>query len=71
MSLWESYYDAIKQQDWKKALRSLESLKRSEPKNPQAHLKIGDLLRRTGNINDAVNAYDRSASLLLLPIRFR
>lgn len=65
MNLWESYYDAIKRQDWKKALKSLDSLKKSEPKNPQVHLKVGDVLRRTEDINGALKAYDRSADLLL------
>lgn len=65
MNLWESYYDALKRQDWKKALKSLGSLKKIEPGNPQVHLKIGDLFRRTGDISDAKKAYNKSADFLV------
>lgn len=65
MKFWESYYEALKRQDWKGTLKVLKSLKKIEPKNPQVYLKIGDLFRRTGNINDATKAYHESAELLI------
>jgi CRP-like cAMP-binding protein len=65
MKFWESYYEALKRQDWKGTLKILKSLKKIEPKNPQVYLKIGDLFRRTGNIIDATKAYHESAELLI------
>lgn len=64
MKLWESYYDALKRQDWKGALSALKYLSKREPDNPQVYLKIGDLFRRTEDMDDATEAYHESARLL-------
>lgn len=65
IKLWESYYDALKRQDWKGALKVLKSLKKVEPDNPQVYLKIGDLFRRWENSDAAIEAYHESAEILL------
>jgi len=62
---WELYFDAIRGQNWEKALNSLNSILKKEPKNPQVHLKIGDVLQKAGNISGAVAAYQQSAWLLM------
>ena len=43
---WETYFDALRKQDWEKAMQSLNSVLKDEPKNSQVHLKIGDIFRR-------------------------
>ncbi len=62
---WESYFDAIKNQNWEKALDSLNSVLKNEPKNPQVHLKIGDVFQKAGDMSNAVAAYHQSAWLLM------
>lgn len=62
---WESYYNALKREDWKRALKSLESLKKIESENPQVHLKRGDVFRRIGDISEAKKAYNKSADLFV------
>lgn len=62
---WESYYDALRSQDWEKALNSLNSILKKEPKNPQVHLKIGDVFQKAGDASSAVAAYHQSAWLLM------
>lgn len=62
--LWEAYFNALKKQEWQKALQALNSLKEAEPKNPNVFLKIGDLLQRTGQGKESVTAYHHAAWLL-------
>lgn len=65
MTLWERYYNALKKQEWQKALTSLEALKEMKPRDPQVHLKMGDLLQRTGDVNGSVEAYHKAALYLI------
>lgn len=62
---WESYFDAIRSQNWEKALVSLNTILEKEPKNAQVHLKVGDVFQKTGDISNAVAAYHQSAWLLM------
>lgn len=62
---WELYFDALKSQDWEKALNSLNAILKKEPKNPQVHLKIGDVFQRAGDVSSAIAAYHQSAWLLM------
>lgn len=61
---WESYFDAMKKQDWEAAKRSLLALVQTEQDNPQVHLKIGDINQRLGLNSEAIGAYHHAAYLL-------
>jgi tetratricopeptide (TPR) repeat protein len=61
---WEEYFNAIKKQDWEKAKNSLENLSKTEQKNPQVQLKIGDIYQRMGDTIHAIAAYHNSAWIL-------
>ena len=62
---WELYFDAVKNKNWQKAADLLNAILKTEPKNPQIHLKIGDVFQKKGDINRAVSAYHQSAWLLM------
>jgi hypothetical protein len=58
---WETYFKAIKKQDWEQARTSLEHLANTERDNPHVQLKLGDIYQRTGKIAPAITAYHKSA----------
>ena len=58
---WETYFKAIKKQDWEQARVSLEYLAKTERHNPHVQLKLGDIYQRTGKIAPAIAAYHNSA----------
>jgi len=58
---WETYFKAIKKQDWEQARVSLEYLANTERDNPHVQLKLGDIYQRTGKITPAITAYHKSA----------
>lgn len=62
---WETYFDALRKQDWEKAMHSLNSVLKDEPKNSQVHLKIGDIFQKAGDMSNAIAAYHQSAWLLV------
>jgi len=62
---WELYFDALKNKNWQKAVDSLNAILKTEPKNPQVHLKLGDVFQKKGDISRAVSAYQQSAWLLM------
>jgi len=62
---WGAYFNAIKKHDWDMALKSLNIILVTEQKNPQVHLKIGDVLQKAGDNTGAVLAYHRSALLFM------
>ncbi|MBI1811692.1 MAG: cyclic nucleotide-binding domain-containing protein [Nitrospirae bacterium] len=62
---WELYFDAVKNKNWQKAVDSLNAILKAEPKNPQVHLKIGDVFQKKGDISRAVSAYQQSAWFLM------
>ena len=62
---WELYFDAVNNKNWQKAVDSLNAILKTEPKNPQVHLKIGDVFQKKGDISRAVSAYQQSAWLLM------
>ncbi|MCX5718247.1 MAG: cyclic nucleotide-binding domain-containing protein [Nitrospirae bacterium] len=62
---WELYFDALKNKNWQKAVDSLNAILKTEPKNPQVHLKIGDVFQKKGDISRAVSAYQQSAWFLM------
>ncbi len=63
--LWESYFAAMKNEEWAKALDALNAILKQEPKNSQVHLKVGDIFQKAGDLGSAVAAYRRSAWLLI------
>ena len=64
-SLWEEYYNAIRNQRWQAALSSLENIRQRKSDSFQVFLKMGDLLQRMQDITAAVNAYHTAAILLI------
>jgi hypothetical protein len=62
---WNVFFKSIQKKEWNKALSALNSLKEADPENPQIHLKAGDVLQRSGDVQGAVAAYHQSASLLI------
>jgi tetratricopeptide (TPR) repeat protein len=61
---WETYFSAIKKQDWDQARVSLENLASTDQNNPHVQLKLGDIYQRTGKTAQAINAYHKSAWVL-------
>jgi|GEM_PF-736820 len=61
---WESYFDAVKKQDWKTAKNLLMQISQAERNNPQTFLKIGDICQRTGEKSEAISAYLHAAQVL-------
>ena len=55
----------VMKNDWKKSLALIENLKQLEPDNPQVHMKMGDVLQRTGDKEAAVPAYHLAAKCLV------
>ncbi|MBI4684953.1 MAG: cyclic nucleotide-binding domain-containing protein [Nitrospirae bacterium] len=64
-SHWESYFEAVKNQNWDKAMNSLTSISKQETDNSQVHLKMGDIFQKTGAIDKAITEYHQSAWLLM------
>jgi tetratricopeptide (TPR) repeat protein len=62
---WGAYFNAIKKQDWERALEFLNSIIATERKNPLVHLKIGDVSQKIGDIKGALTAYHQSARLFM------
>ncbi len=63
--LWEDFFTVVMKNDWKKALVLIENLKQLEPDNAQVHMKMGDILQRTGDSEGAVPSYHQAASCLI------
>ncbi len=61
---WETYFSAIKKQEWEQARISLEQLANTERDNPHIQLKLGDIYQRTGKTSHAITAYHKSAWML-------
>jgi|WetSurSiteA1Bulk_404760.scaffolds.fasta_scaffold01425_5 tetratricopeptide (TPR) repeat protein len=61
---WEEYFISTKNEDWSGAKVVLEHLSNLERKNPQVHLKLGDIYQRLGKSANAIAAYHQSAWLL-------
>lgn len=61
---WETYFTAIKKQDWEQARSSLEYLSNIEQDNPQVQLKLGDIHQRLGDHIHAITSYHQSAWIL-------
>ncbi|MCE5194262.1 MAG: cyclic nucleotide-binding domain-containing protein [Nitrospiraceae bacterium] len=64
-NLWEVYFNSIKNQDWEKGLTALNSILKKEPKNPQVHLKIGDIFQKADDMNNAIAAYHQAGWLFM------
>jgi tetratricopeptide (TPR) repeat protein len=62
---WANYFKALQKQEWDKSLVALNALKGLEHDNPQVHLRTGDLLQRTNELNAAINSYHEAAQCLL------
>ena len=58
---WETYFNAIRQQNWESAKAALEHLCNTEPDNPQVQLKLGDIYQRLGYTTEAIASYHKSA----------
>ena len=63
---WETYFDAVRKEDWKAAKNILQLVSKKERNNPLTFTKIGDVCQRTGDKTDAIAAYTRAAQLLRL-----
>ena len=63
--LWEDFFMVVMKNDWKRALELIEALKQLEPDNAQVHMKMGDILQRTGDTEGAVPAYHQAATCLI------
>lgn len=61
---WETYFNAIKKQDWEQARSFLEHLSNIEQDNPQVQLKLGDIHQRLGDHIHAITSYHQSAWIL-------
>jgi tetratricopeptide (TPR) repeat protein len=61
---WETYFSAIKRQDWDQARISLENLASTDRDNPHVQLKLGDIYQRTGKTAPAIASYHKSAWIL-------
>jgi hypothetical protein len=61
---WETYFNAVRKEDWKAAKNILQLISKQDKNNPQTFTKIGDVCRRTGDKTDAIAAYTRAAQLL-------
>ncbi len=64
--LWEDFFMVVMKNDWKRALEFIEALKQLEPDNAQVHMKMGDILQRTGDTDGAVPAYHQAATCLII-----
>lgn len=62
---WELYFNAIKKQEWQKALGSLNILKEADPENPNVYLRIGDTLQRTGKSAESIASYHEAGARLM------
>lgn len=60
---WEGYFEAMKEQQWHKALEALTHIVKAEDDNALVHLRIGDICQRLGDTTGAVKAYHRSAEI--------
>ncbi|NWF76394.1 MAG: cyclic nucleotide-binding domain-containing protein [Nitrospirae bacterium] len=61
---WESYYNALKKQDWEEAKNSLEQISKTEKDNAQVLLKLGDVYQRMNDTARAISTYHKSAWIL-------
>lgn len=61
---WETYFDAVKKEDWKAAKNVLQIISKQDKSNPQTFMKIGDVCQRTSDKADAIAAYSHAAQLL-------
>lgn len=61
---WETYFKAVRKQDWKSARDVLRQIAAKDKNNPQTFLKIGDICQRTGEKAEAIAAYTHAAQVL-------
>lgn len=61
---WETYFDAVRKEDWKTAKNVLQLIAKQERDNPQTFVKIGDVCQRTGDKTESIAAYTHAAQLL-------
>lgn len=61
---WDTYFDAVKKEDWQAAKKFLQLISKQDRNNPQTFMKIGDVCQRTGDKTDAIAAYTHAAQLL-------
>jgi tetratricopeptide (TPR) repeat protein len=62
--VWEEFFRVVMKNEWKTALELIGHLKGLEPDNAQVHMKMGDILQRTGDSGGAVSAYHEAANCL-------
>ncbi len=61
---WETYFDAVRKEDWKSAKNILQLIAKQEKNNPQTFMKIGDVCQRTDDKAEAIAAYTHAAQIL-------
>jgi CRP-like cAMP-binding protein len=61
---WETYFDAVRNEDWKTAKDVLLLISKEDKNNSQTFLKLGDVCQRSGDKSAAIAAYTHAAQLL-------
>ncbi len=60
---WDAYFTSFKERDWEAAEGILETMAEKK-ESPQVHVKMGDVLRASGETAKAVASYHRAAQIL-------
>jgi CRP-like cAMP-binding protein len=61
---WDTYFDAVRSQNWAGAKNALKRILAEEHDNPRLFLRLGDACQKEGDFTQAIDAYHRSARLL-------
>jgi|GEM_PF-1527159 len=62
-NVWSDFLAAVRRHEWPEAIKSVESLVRKEPDDPNNLIKLGDLYLEDGRKPDAIAAYERALGL--------
>ncbi len=61
---WDSYFGAVRKQQWETAKQALKGVMAEEGDNPQIFLRLGDVYQKNGETGQAIACYHRCAGLL-------
>jgi CRP-like cAMP-binding protein len=62
---WDSYFDAVRRQQWQIAKTALKGVMAEEGDNHHVFLRLGDVYQKTGETGQAVASYHLAAGLLM------